>query len=742
MKVALRQNAIVIFDEDKVNESSRLNATTSVLVANVADLGFGFSEALLHATNQCGLKTKQNILALLQEVMGTDKNWTPLVKGWDTPTNESLLDYVITFFANTFKTGKGTYLSCGHLIPENTFPLERYNGCPYCGQAMEASDEVFYGQGSSLKVLELWDDEQLQAHYLALLASKTALDATQVDSLKILLAHYPLPSKVNIEMKETLMLVIDILVENEKLDEAGTLFKSPQEIMRYLWFKKTGFLQLVEPKSIVKRKAYNRMYYNSTQEELAEKTTEVKNTLKLKYSRKECKMVASWMNNLALKVENSCELMHPKRAMWVRFIRALRLAEYAKRKEFLKLKVLLDVFYNKKYSVWLGELEKARLTLDEEKMFERLKEKPSVFARSLFANMLWFGEKKTLAEFTKVSEQIPARLLVTLGMYASSYFDIKGQRIVKPLGGGSKRIDKNQSLKLYSEKQLKVMIEVMENLVLEEMSRRYAKIENTNETYFMDELLFKVPLAIGDRAETIQDMPSVLMGQKFSVEGQKVRLFMEWGKGLPAQYLDMDISCHVAFDDRSEYCSYSNLIATGCTHSGDIQDIPHMVGTAEYIELDLERLSKANATFVTFSGNSYSSGELENNMVVGWMNSKDEMTISKKTGVAYDPSTVQHQIRISNKLSEAIVFGVLDVKNREITWLEMDFNGQTIQSMDTQGVRSLLTKLESKMSVGELVKLKTEAQGLRRLASSEEADEVYDAAWVQDTAKVTQLLLD
>jgi hypothetical protein len=712
------------------------------LVANVADLGFGFSEDLLSAINQTTLKNKQEILALLQEVMGTDKNWTPLVKGWDVPTGEGLIDHVITFFANFFNSKKGTRLACGHIIPENTFPLERYNGCPYCGQAIETSDAIFYGQGGQLKVLELWGDKELQAHYLALLNAKTALDATQQESLKTLLLNYPLPSKVAVEMKETLMFVIDTLVENEKHDEAGRLFKSPQDIMRYLWFKHTGLLQIVEPKTIVKRKALNQMVYHSTEDELIAKQAEIAKELKLKYSRKECKMVASWMNGLALSVQNACELMHPKRAMWVRFIRALRLAEYSKRKGFDNLKALLDAFYNKNYSVWQGELEKARLSLDEEKMFTLLKDRPSVFARSLFANVLWFGEEKTLAEFAEVADKVPARLLATLSMYAPLYFDIQGERVVKPLGGKSKRIGKNQSLALYNEKQLEKMVEAVETLFLKEMSRRYVKMENNNTTYYMDELLFKIPLAIGDRAESVQDMPSILMGHKFAVEGDKVRLFMEWGKGLPKQHLDMDLSCHVSFEGRSEYCSYSNLTATGCKHSGDIQKIPNQVGTAEYIELDLEALEDAHAKFVTFSGNAYSSGELNPNMVIGWMNSENPMKISEKTGVAYDPSTVQHQVRIVNGLTKAIVFGVLDVEQREITWLEMSFNGQTIQSMDAQGVSAMLAKLESKMSVGELVKIKTEAQGLVLTDNIEEADEVYDASWVQDTAKVTQLLVD
>lgn len=49
------------------------------------------------------------------------------------------------------------------------------------------------------------------------------------------------------------------------------------------------------------------------------------------------------------------------------------------------------------------------------------------------------------------------------------------------------------------------------------------------------------------------------------------------------------------------------------------------------------------------------------------------MKISERTGVAYDPSCVQHQVRISQSLQKGLVFGVLKVKEREIVWLEIPF---------------------------------------------------------------------
>ena len=56
------------------------------------------------------------------------------------------------------------------------------------------------------------------------------------------------------------MIVIDALVDENKAEEAGQCFKTPNDILRYLWFKHTGFLQIIEPKTIVNRMAKNAEY--------------------------------------------------------------------------------------------------------------------------------------------------------------------------------------------------------------------------------------------------------------------------------------------------------------------------------------------------------------------------------------------------------------------------------------------------------------------------------------------------
>ncbi|MEM6806020.1 MAG: hypothetical protein AAF696_31775, partial [Bacteroidota bacterium] len=199
--------------------------------------------------------------------------------------------------------------------------------------------------------------------------------------------------------------------------------------------------------------------------------------------------------------------------------------------------------------------------------------------------------------------------------------------------------------------------------------------------------------------------------------------------------------CKIAFKNRMEFCSYANLVATGCKHSGDIQYIPHMVGTAEYIELDLDTLSNHEAKYVSFTCNAYTSGALAPDMTVGWMNSAYPMRISNKTGVAYDPSAVQHKLRIGRGLAKGLLFGILDVKAREVIWAELPFGGQIVQNLDLKTVEALLNRLDSKISLGRVLELKAEAQGLQRVERSEHADESYDELWAKNTAQVMSDLL-
>lgn len=746
-KIALRYRAIYLdINRDEINMKSEATLPVLAFVKRLKENGFCVSEELLHALNAVSTNTLAEITGSINDVMGVKLNWASLVKGWNVPTGETLVDRIITCISNYFggeKAGfKGTTLPCGHFIPNDTFPLERYNGCPFCGTQFETADFVYTGQGSKLKELRLFTDKDMQNVFASLLNSATPLDATQKNSLELLLNEYALPEDINISIKETAMLVIKQLVAHGKDEDASRLMKTPTDVLRYLWFEKTGYVQIIEPKTLVAnaRRLYSHIW--GPLDKGADAAENMKQKLMLKYDRKACLRTAKWLNAIPMSAIQAAENMNPKRGMWVRITRALRLGEYSRKKGMEHLAEILDVFYKQEYSTWQGNLDKARLENDADKTLALLKERPGLFARCLFATMLRFGSDKVLAAFNEISDKLPSRLLLSLGNAAEFYFNQGEVRIARPITGVVRRLEPNKLLVLYDKYARQKMVHDVMEIYKSSMERRFSAQKTESNTIYIDPSLYNIPVSIGDRSTTIQDTSCALTGTRFPVEGNAVRLFLQWGEGLHAQHLDMDLSCRIAYPDgKTEICFYGNLTGTGAKHSGDIRTIPEMVGTAEYIELSLPELEKAGAKYVTFTCNAYSCGALSPNLVVGWMDSANPMKISETKGVAYDPSCVQHMVRISeNNLSKGLVFGILDVAKREIIWLEMAFTSQTIHDADNASVEALLRRLEEKLSVGELLEMKAKGQNLKIIDIADEADEAYTYEWALNPADVTNLL--
>lgn len=746
-KVALRYRAVFLdINREDINMNSEATAPVMAFVARLKENGFCVSEELLHALNAVSADTLAEITECVNDVMGINLNWAPLVKGWDVPTGESYFDHLVTWIANLLggtEAGiKGTTLPCGHFIPDGTFPIERYNGCPYCGTQFDTADFVYKGQGSKLKELRLFTEKDMKNVFSSLLGSATPLDATQKDSLDQLLHEYPLPEDANITMKETAMLVIKLLVEQGKAEEASKLMKTPTDVLRYLWFEKTGYVQIIEPKTLVAhaRKMYYHMW--GPLDQGADAAKDMKKKLMLKYDRKVCLRVAKWLNAIPMTTKQAAENMNPKRGMWVRMIRALRLGEYSRKQGMEHLAEILDVFYKQDYTTWQGCVDKARSENDADKTLSLLKQRPGLFARCLFASMLRFGSDKVIGSFDEIADRLPARLLLSLGNAAETYFDPKESRVARPITGVTHRIEPNKLLALYNDDDRKRMVKEVTELYKASMERRFAAQKTEVKSIYIDPSLYNIPVSIGDRSATIQDASCALMGTRFHIEGDAVRLFLQWGKGLHAQHLDMDLSCRIALPEgKTHYCYFGNLTCPGAKHSGDIRSIPEMVGTAEYIELSLPELEAEGAQYVTFTCNAYSCGSLSPNLVVGWMDSAHPMRISESKGVAYDPSCVQHMVRISEgNLSKGLVFGVLDVAKREIVWLEMAFTSQVIHDADCKSIEAILRRLEEKLSVGELLDMKAKAQDLTPLDNAEDADEAYTYEWALNPAEVTKLL--
>ncbi len=172
LKVALRYKALYLdIEKEDIDMSSKMTPAVYSLTERLKENGFCLSEELLHALDEVPVAKLADIVSIIEDVMGVGLNWSSLVKGWDMPTGEGVADHFITWVANIIKGElniKGTTLPCGHLIPDGTFPLERYNGCPFCGTPFKTTNYVYKGQGSKLKELRLLNREDLKGIFLSL----------------------------------------------------------------------------------------------------------------------------------------------------------------------------------------------------------------------------------------------------------------------------------------------------------------------------------------------------------------------------------------------------------------------------------------------------------------------------------------------------------------------------------------------------------------------------------------------
>ncbi len=712
-KIALRHNALYLPSE----ESSVMSPSAAALVKSLADHGYTLSEDALHSVNAISDNDIRNIISAIEDIFGTRLNWASLIKNWLRPTGETWADHRLGYFINAFPKGfiNGKELPCGHVIPPGLFDMSRYNGCPLCGTPFRYTPGANVGGSAPSTVLGRMTDKDMKHLMRGIIEAPVPPSATDAASLAVLADYYGIPAGIRFGNTETCIMLSGELFKKDKIQEALDLISDAPMLMRMLWYCNTGSVRII-------KKFDNPAFH-------------------LHYNRPRCKAVAQWLDSIATESASVCEQMNPNREMWVRFIRALRLTEYARRLNLTYLQKLLDVFYRKAYSTWSGEIEAAETVGDFSRSLELLCERPGAFTRRLFSTMLTAGAEPVLTAFRTIEDKLPPRMMCTLAGAAPLWFAAYSPRSVSLADGRRVSIEANPKASTLSEQERQECIAAIKTMADNYFLTRYRAKGPLDETLFIDNELWNIPVPVGDRGISVSDNAIALQGQVFNVRGDNVRLFLQWGQGLPAQHLDMDLSAKILYDGSTEDCAYYNLYPEGATHSGDIQHIPDNIGTAEYIELDIPRLKASGAHYVVFACNAYSTDRLSPNLRVGWMDSESPMTVNDDTGVAYDPSAVQHIVHISANPSRGLVFGILDVDSRSITWLELPNSTQRMEQLDIAGVKALVDKLRSKVSIGELLEIYAKARGCRISSEKEDADRIFDIRWAADSAAVATLLL-
>lgn len=182
---------------------------------------------------------------------------------------------------------------------------------------------------------------------------------------------------------------------------------------------------------------------------------------------------------------------------------------------------------------------------------------------------------------------------------------------------------------------------------------------------FIDPALreYRVPLAQRAAAKSLR---TLVRGSQLPLpDTQFIRLFLWWKNG--KERTDIDLSA--AFFDADfvfkDTVAYYNLRGYGGYHSGDIVDAPE--GASEFIDLDLDVLTKQGIRYVVTSINSFTQQPYCDlpECFAGWMARTDTAS-----GEVFEPRSVFDRIDIASDTSICLPF-VMDLQERRMIWADL-----------------------------------------------------------------------
>ena len=93
--VALRYNALYIPSPITAPSAKPMSESLNDFLGAIGGLGYTVDEKLLHALEHLPADMLRDMAAEAARLSHTDLNWTPLVKGWLTPTGETIGDHIV-----------------------------------------------------------------------------------------------------------------------------------------------------------------------------------------------------------------------------------------------------------------------------------------------------------------------------------------------------------------------------------------------------------------------------------------------------------------------------------------------------------------------------------------------------------------------------------------------------------------------------------------------------------------------
>lgn len=632
-------------------------------------------------------------------------------------------------FFDAFFSGKETQvLSCGCEVTKD-LQINRFNGCPICGQMFKKS-EAFTpykldknAANELLPVAQLATFEDIAELVKQKLRSPVRLSAEDLIFLNKFLVSQKnetikllLPERIT--LKETaLTLAIGLSMQNEGKKEivSAVLSKTSINVKDILRLAK-GF--------------------SDRSGNLAEAINS-KEKIKFRLKASQKKVLLDMLAGLNGSMQSIADTMRGNLDEWKRLLYAIHAGSKAG-----IVKSIADTAYNNLRGYNSFERALANVIGAKEIYCDELKSlfawKPTIILRKIDYIVRNISDKVRASdideifgsvEFQQALEKSTTKILLQV----ARLLDYRSEnettvRTYKPAG-------KNNTLRVES---VSFSLEPLDKKIA---SRISADIKAVLNKRFSEQEAFKKgeKVYIGEALKTCVvplTLNGISTGYKPLMRGTKIKLndstrfiraFTYW-KG---DMVDLDLSAEFynfsSLNDRHDVCSYTRLnsLDGAAVHSGDVRSAPN--GAFEFIDIDLQGVKAKGLNKIFIINNSYSGEEFEKlDAFIGVMESEN-----RDYAKHFDPLKVRikHDLKGSSRLNVGFA---IDLENREILVMDVNRYSKPCDNIHTLRKPIELTYLgidaylSTYPNLYELIKLHADACGAKIVDSVEDADIVCD----------------
>lgn len=361
-------------------------------------------------------------------------------------------------------------------------------------------------------------------------------------------------------------------------------------------------------------------------------------------------------------------------------------------------------------------------------LIKTLKTRPGEFARRLDHLLRKYDYKdnsediqlQIINDFFSVMDKISTKVLLQLlGHFKNR--DPNKERIIFPKGNTQQVFILP---KTYLEIDSKIIMILVSELI-NELKRRFSKLESLGDKVYLDTRLKKCPLPTQQRSSS-KSMDIVARGTKIPlINKNTLRFFIYW----VGQDIDLSASLHDENFKMKRQISYTNLKdeTINCCHSGDITQARN--GATEFIDIDIDKSYENGIRYLIMNVFVYNGPTFKEHekCYAGWM-----MRDFPDSNEIYDPKTVEYKIDLETNSKNAIPV-IFDLKTKEAIWADLATNtnlgrgGNNLHS-NKASIEQVLESVVNmkKLSLYDLFELHSLSRSKEIVKDKKEADFTFD----------------